>query len=301
MQIESPFLPKQREQPGEPFEEINGAVYLAAQEENPFGSLLALYIVAESPVSHVLVKLAGEVHLDPTTGQISSTFKDTPQLPFEELKLQFFGGPRASLIDAAGLRGAHDQRDLLLLVGRAGARLLDAFRPPAAPKAAPAQTRSRSRRPSAPALCNLQAGAFTPFTLTLARPDSSQAISALAVHLPPGIAAILASVTPCARTAGGRRPVRARERDRACQLERRPRLRPVHAPRHGLPHRPLRRRTLWPVDRQRPQTPARSTSATWSCARRSRSTRTLPRSRFRAPCPRSSQPHSTQTPASRCS
>ncbi len=83
--------------------ELEGAVYLASPApngepgKNPFNSLVALYLVAEDPVSGVLVKLAGEGQLNEGTLQISTSFKNAPQVPFEELTLDLFGGPRASV------------------------------------------------------------------------------------------------------------------------------------------------------------------------------------------------------------
>ena len=44
---------------------------------------------------------------------------------------------------------------------------------------------------------NLQAGAYAPFTLTIAHPDADQPLSSVTMHLPTGMAAMLASVTPC--------------------------------------------------------------------------------------------------------
>ncbi|HYM53737.1 MAG TPA: hypothetical protein VES97_00130, partial [Solirubrobacteraceae bacterium] len=48
-----------------------------------------------------------------------------------------------------------------------------------------------------------QAGAFSAFTLQLDRPDGNQALRGLTVHMPPGVAAMLSSVTQCAEPPPG--------------------------------------------------------------------------------------------------
>ena len=40
---------------------------------------------------------AGKVTLDENTGRITNTFPNAPQLPFEELEVELFNGPRASI------------------------------------------------------------------------------------------------------------------------------------------------------------------------------------------------------------
>ena len=60
-----------------------------------FGENFRLYIVVDG--SGVLVKLAGDVRLDPATGQITTTFDNLPQVPFTTFALSFQGGPRAVL------------------------------------------------------------------------------------------------------------------------------------------------------------------------------------------------------------
>ena len=177
--------------------ELEGGVYIAQQTNNPFGSLFALYIVAEDPALGIRVKLAGKVSLNEETGQITSTFSETPQVPFETLHLQFFEGARAAMSTPA-LCGSYST--------------LASFTPwssatPLRREAAFQITSGAEGQhcanplPFSPGLSagssSPQAGAFTSFNLTLTDPDADQRLRAVSVHLPPGIAAILASVTPC--------------------------------------------------------------------------------------------------------
>ncbi len=81
-----------------------GGMYLAQQGANPFKSLLALYLVVYDPVTGVVIKLPGKVTLNPTTGQLSTSFQENPQLPFEDLKVSFFSGSRAPLTTPLGVR-----------------------------------------------------------------------------------------------------------------------------------------------------------------------------------------------------
>jgi hypothetical protein len=176
---------------------LSGAVYLAAQDTNPFGAPMVLYLVAQDPVSGVLVKLAGKVTPDPLTGQLVSSFENTPQVPFEELSLHFLGGPRGSL-STPPLCGTY--ATVSSFTPWSGA-------PPQAPSSsfpitsAPGGAPCSSPRPFAPGFdahgANTQAAAFTPFTLSISRADGDQALATVSTTMPPGLAAMLSSVTPC--------------------------------------------------------------------------------------------------------
>ena len=177
--------------------ELEGGAYIAEQTNNPFGSLFAIYIVAEDPTLGIRVKLAGEVALNEETGQITSTFANTPQVPFESLSLRFFEGPRASLSTPA-LCGTYTT----LASFTPWSSLTPLTREASFPiTSGPEGSGCAGPPPFAPTLkagsASPQAGAFTSFNLTLADPDADQRLSALSVHLPTGIAAILASLTPC--------------------------------------------------------------------------------------------------------
>ena len=187
LEIKSPLLPNA----------LTGEAYLAAQNANPFGSLVALYLVAQDPVSGTLVKLAGEVQPDPVTGQLVSTFKNTPQLPFEDLKLHFFGGDRAPLA-TPGLCGSYTTTaSIAPWSGNEPTNSSSTFNVVSGPNGSPCH----SPLPFNPALTagttSIQAGGFSPFTMTMSRPDGSQNLQAIKLRMPPGLLGTLATVKLC--------------------------------------------------------------------------------------------------------
>jgi hypothetical protein len=185
--------------------ELEGALYLASPapnsetNKNPFNSLVALYLVAEDPVSGVLVKLAGEGQIDEGTLQISTTFKNTPQVPFEDLRLDLFGGPKGS-VSTPPVCGSYATsavftpwsgsgpvsppgEDFLISSGVGGSGC-----PGGVLAFAPGFTAYSE---------STQAGSFTGFQLELSRPDGDQALAGVSMHLPSGVAALLSSVELC--------------------------------------------------------------------------------------------------------
>jgi hypothetical protein len=174
--------------------EVEGGVYLAAQNANPFNSLIAMYIVAKDPVSGVVVKLAGQVTLNESTGQISTSFENTPQTPFEDLKLEFFGGQDASLTTPPYC-GTHTATATFTpWSGNEPTTTQASFN-------TTSNCTNGGSQPFSPSFSagptNAQAGGYSPFTLTLGNPDVDQPLKNLTMHLPAGFAAMLSTVTPC--------------------------------------------------------------------------------------------------------
>ncbi|HTC58833.1 MAG TPA: hypothetical protein VK691_01820 [Solirubrobacteraceae bacterium] len=179
-------------------DKLLGSVYLAqqgnagpAQGSNPFGSLIAMYVVVEG--SGILIKTAGEVSLNPITGQLTARFKNLPQLPYSELKLNFFGGPRAPLVPA--VCGTYTTTSLLTPWSA------PASGPPATPQssfqvASGCATGTFNPTLSAGTTSN-QAGGYSPFVATFSRQASEQELGAIQVHMPPGLLAMLSHVPLC--------------------------------------------------------------------------------------------------------
>ena len=187
VEIKTPLLP----------EPLVGAAYLAAQDQNPFGSLIALYLYAEDPVAGVRVKLAGEVELNEATGQIVTVFPNSPQVPFEEAKLHFFGGARAPLSTPPLCGSYTSTASIVPWSGNEPSKSSSTFEITSGPNGASCS----SPRPFQPGFeagtTSVQAGGFSPLTMTMSRPDADQALGKLSVVFPPGVSAGLRGVRLC--------------------------------------------------------------------------------------------------------
>jgi hypothetical protein len=186
---------------------LKGGVYVATPHENPFGSLLALYIAVDDKESGIVVKLAGEVHADPQTGQLTTTFDEAPQQPFEDFKLHFFSGAAAALRTPATC-GSYESTGVLTpwSAPESGppATLTDAYAIDRAPQGGGCPA-NEAQEPNAPAFSAGAeapiAAAFSPFAIHLRREDGSQELGSLTVSPPPGLLAKLAGVPYCPEAA----------------------------------------------------------------------------------------------------
>jgi hypothetical protein len=198
VKIKTPLLPNA----------LEGFAYLAAPQnfknaplENPFGSLLAMYIVARDPISGTLIKQAVQVTPNAETGQLTGTLEDVPPLPFEDAELQFFGTARAPLATPARCGSYSGEASLDPWSGNPSAAVTS---PPFQIVTGPDGSGSggctvpRAFVPGFNAEAkNVQAGAFTPFDTTLTRRDQDQPLGRLEVQLPPGVSGMLSSVKLC--------------------------------------------------------------------------------------------------------
>jgi hypothetical protein len=185
---------------------LPGSVYFATPFQNPFKSLLALYITVDDPQTSTVVKLASKVEIAPD-GQLTATLSEAPQVPFEDFKLDFFGGARAPL-RTPSVCGTYKTTSELTpwSAPESGppATPADSYKVEAGPNGQPCPA-SEAAEPNSPSFeagtASPLAGAYSPFSLHLHREDGSQVFSALNVNLPPGLVGKLAGVGECSDSA----------------------------------------------------------------------------------------------------
>ena len=174
---------------------LEGGIYLASQRDNPFGSTLAIYLVVEG--AGVVVKLPGKVETDPSTGRVTSTFDDNPQLPFSKLSVHLKTGPRAPLTLPTACGPATTTAVLTPWSGTPPVTVKSTFDVSGDGHGGPCAPLGFNPKLSA-GTTNPVAGSFSPFALQLSRSDEeSQFASISSLNLPQGLVASLRGVRYC--------------------------------------------------------------------------------------------------------
>jgi hypothetical protein len=176
---------------------LPGSIYVAKPFDNPFDSLLAIYLAVEDEETGIVAKLAGKVEPDPTTGQLTATFAENPELPLNDIDLHFFGGQNGALTTPLAC-GAHNTTSTLTPWSApegADAHPTDSFQTTAGCSGSEAQA-PKSVSFTAGTATPLS-GSYSPFVLRLSRPDGSQHITGIETTLPEGLLGKLAGVSYC--------------------------------------------------------------------------------------------------------
>ncbi len=197
IEIETPLLD----------ERIGGAVYIATPYHNlfnepghPEGSLLALYVVAKDPERGILIKVAGKIEPNPVTGQLTTTFQDTPQQPFSRFTLKFRPGASAPLASPPTCGTFASQAALTPWSAPEEPRLLSsAFEITQGVHEGPCP--SGGVPPFKPQVIsgtqNNAGSSYSPFYLRIVREDGEQAITRFSTTLPPGLTGNLTGIPFC--------------------------------------------------------------------------------------------------------
>jgi hypothetical protein len=192
------------------FEEwARGAIYFAQPDdsataapgaENPFDTLIAVYLVAKLPQRGVLIRLAGKLVPDPGTGRLTATFQGLPELPYDELTASFRATQRAPLISPPGCGAATTQIETRPWGGMVSApRTSTDSQIDAGIGGGPCP--NGSTPPFSPGVVaggvNANVGSYTPYFVHLSRGDTEQEITSYSLVLPKGITARLAGIPFC--------------------------------------------------------------------------------------------------------
>ncbi len=186
---------------------LPGSIYLAEQQHNPFESLLAIYIVIDDEERGIVVKLAGHVEIGGQAGvaglapsQIRTTVDDNPQIPFEDIRLHFFGEERQPLNTPPTCGSYRTTSDLTPWSENGSERPSSELEVSEGPGGS-ACANTPAEEPNKPTFTagtvTSTAATYSPFVMELHRADGSQPLEAINMILPPGLIGKIAGVAQC--------------------------------------------------------------------------------------------------------
>ena len=179
---------------------LRGSLFVASQNDNPFNSLIALYMVIREPELGLFFKLAGKVEPDPKTGQIVSSFDELPPYPLGEVHVRLREGGRSPLITPPRC-GAYETKVVFTPYANPDHPLTKTTSFQISKGVGGGPCPSGATPPFEPGFSagtlNNNAGAYSPFLMDLQRRDGDQDLVRFDATLPQGALAKLAGVAKC--------------------------------------------------------------------------------------------------------
>lgn len=190
--------------------DLTGNVFVGQQlsRDPTSGNEYRIFIEAGSARYGVVVRLIGNVNANPVTGQLSTTIAGAPQVPFTSFKLDFDPGARA-VLSSPPTCGPNPTTTSIVpwsteaiapWTGSKAASPGDEFSLAGYPGGG-ACPKTMAARPFAPAFGAApkgnKAGAFSPLSVHIARPDGQQELKGAEIALPPGMTGKLVGIPYC--------------------------------------------------------------------------------------------------------
>jgi len=182
------------EAPGVPAGALTGSIYLAQQESQvpESGREFRVFLVAEAPQFGVGVRLEAQLRVNQQTGRVTAVIANSPQIPFENFRLQLKGGALAPFANPLPCEVGQIAAAVTPYTGEAAALASSPFATTGCASSAPPFTLTQSTQTQ-----SSKAGAYTPYTLNFARADGQQYLQRVSTTLPAGLLGAIPSVALC--------------------------------------------------------------------------------------------------------
>jgi hypothetical protein len=165
---------------------LGGKVYFG----QPAGGVYPLLVAVDDHGVHL--KLTGRTTLDASTGQVTSTFDNLPQVPFTSFALTFQGGDRGVLANPSSCGSKTMNATLTPWSGNAPVTASASYSVTGCTN--PTRFRPSLAVKSDSTLAGRPTGALA---ITISRPDGDQDFGGVETNLPPGLAGKLTGVPIC--------------------------------------------------------------------------------------------------------
>jgi hypothetical protein len=179
-------------------EPLEGQLFLGQPECSPCsnadaqaGRLARGFLQVHSDRYGITLKIPSRISIDPSTGQLTASFRNSPQQPFSDLELTLPQSDHAALA-TPNRCGSYTTTSVLV-----------SWSAPQTPDATPSSSFAIGCAGDAfgpPCVAGTivpGAGSYSPFTLTFSRNDTEQSFSGLELTLPRGLLAKLGGVAEC--------------------------------------------------------------------------------------------------------